>query len=163
MTSYFSLVNSVSRSRISAFLKVGATAPVSFRTDWKFWLEAIFNAPSEISTPVTTTPGTERATVQAMHPDPVQRSRTFTGAAFLPYAPLILLIREQMLIASRHISSVSGRGMRTSGPTLNSNPQNSALPITYWMGSPFESLSRFSLSRASWDAEIWYSGSTIWV
>ena len=75
-----------------------------------------------MSTAVTLQLGTANAIVQAMHPEPVHKSRILTGTAFLPYGILIRDILEAVLMASRHRSSVSGRGISTPGVTLNLRP-----------------------------------------
>ncbi len=73
------------------------------------------------------------------------------------------LIRLAILMASRTSSSVSGRGMSTSGVTWNTRPQNSARPVTYWMGSPFCSRDKPSSRAFSPFVSILYCGSTICV
>ena len=74
---------------------------------------AMERAASDMSTAVTAEPGASSASVQAMQPEPVQRSSA---------RPPPCRSHPEATAAS---SSVSGLGISTAGLTLNRRPQNS--------------------------------------
>ena len=95
------------------------------RAPWRAALRrATASAASDRSVAVTRLPGSSSASVTARHPDPVPTSSTRGRAA------------SESATARSTISSVSGRGISTSGVTASSRPQNGQLPTMWWAGSP---------------------------
>ena len=109
---------------------------------------AVSRASSDISTPVTTVPGSSSAILQAMHPEPVHRSSTLPPAGM-------------RCTAHSTSSSVSGLGIRTEGLTLKRLPRNSWKPVTYCSGSPLLSRTKASISSGNLPSSISREGSTM--
>ncbi len=120
---------------------------------------ATLSAAGEISVAINFVPGKSFASAIAIHPEPVPMS------AICSPSPLSVCLRPARISRSASRSSatsitcsVSGRGIKTSGVTSNSSPQNSCLPVRYCVGSPAARRSTSDKNRSSCSMEISSSG-----
>ena len=89
---------------------------------------ATARAAGETSTAVTAARGNSRASATARQPEPEPTSAMASRASRRP---------PNRSMAVSTISSVSGRGVSTAGPTAKASPQNSRRPVMQETGSRF--------------------------
>ena len=107
-------------------------------TSWRFALRfATANAAGEMSVATKFAAGSSLARAMVMQPEPVPMSAICSPEPSDFWGRLARSSRRARRSRATSITcSVSGRGIRTSGVTSNSRPQNSCIPVRCWVGSP---------------------------